>query len=54
MTDPDARSIAVYIIPHGIMVAYPTLRKAAAFPNRKLGKHNVIIVILSATKAVCK
>lgn len=54
MTAPDARSEAVYIIPRGIMVAYPTLRKAAAFPNRELGKPNVITVILSATNAVCK
>lgn len=50
MTDPDARSIVARIIPHSVMVACTTLRKAAAFPNSKLAKHHVITVILSATK----
>lgn len=54
MIDPDARSTVAYIIPPRIMVAYTSLRKAAAFLNSKLRKHHVTTVILSTTGAARK
>lgn len=51
MIDWDARSTVMYMTPPGIMVAYTSPQKAAAFLNSKLRKHHVITVILSTTGA---